>query len=420
MKALSFNRLVFIVFLILFRFSLDISYVFVISKVFAYDGFIFGFSVQQYAFSWIVYTLSFLFVRDRLYKVSDYFFSTALLSVLAPLTSLFGLDATRPLVPVLVVFFSIYFIYLFTRVKFISFDDLPVVRSGRAIGIGISVFFVGFLVVWYFVSGAALNLDFSKVYEYRAENAELSGGGILAYTNNWTYQIFNVFLMALALFYRRYAWFFVLLAIQVYFFAASTHKTVLFLPVLLVGVWYYFRKHSSLAIMPFAFTLIISLTLFSYFFLEDLWMSSLFSRRVFFVPANLTFVYFDFFENNPNVYWSNSVLSYFVAYPYNLSLTHVVGGYMGRDGMGANNGFVASGYAHAGFFGVFVYVVLIGVLLRIINDLTYNRMPLWLAVSLCVVPMRALLISSDLFTVMLTHGFIAAILLTYLVRVRSV
>ena len=97
-------------------------------------------------------------------------------------------------------------------------------------------------------------------------------------------------------------------------------------------------------------------------------------------------------------------------------MTHVIGRYLGNEQSGANNGFISSGFAHAGIFGVFFYSLIVGLTLRMINDITFNKLPLWLALSLCVVPLRALLISSDLFTTFLTHGFIAALLLMILVR----
>lgn len=420
MTVFSSNRIAFVSAAMIFRLLLDASYVYVISNVFSYEGFSFSFDRFSYIVSWIVFLLSLVFVRDRLLKVSDYFFTTALLAVIAPLTSLYGLDSTRPLIPVVVVVISIYLVSVITRVRLFSFKNLPFVASGELVAIGLSSFFVIFLVVWYLLTGVGLNLDFSKVYELRNENAELAAGGLLAYTNNWTYQIFSVFLMALSLFHRRYAWFVVLVVVQIFFFAASTHKTILFLPILLLGVWFYFRKSSSLTILPIMFSGVIILTLFSYLILDDYWLSSLFSRRVFYVPANLTFVYFEFFSENPKVFWSNSVLSGLISYPYDMTLTHVVGLYLGEEDLGANNGFVASGYAHAGLFGVSFYVLIIGLILRLINDISYNTMPIWLAVSLCIVPIRALLISSDLFTVMLTHGFIIAIILIYLVRAKNV
>jgi len=310
-------------------------------------------------------------------------------------------------------------IFSIVRIKLVSFKSLPTVRSGLSIVIWVSSAFVAFLVVWYYVSGVSLNLNFLKVYEFRAENAELAAGGILGYTNNWTYKIFSMTLFAIALMYRRYFLAILIFLIQVYFFAASAHKGVLFLPLLVFGVWFYFRKTNSLVILPLVFSSVIFLTLLTYFFFDSVFTSSFLSRRVFFIPANLTFAYFEFFDINAKVFWSNSVLSSFLSYPYEISMAKVIGAHLGNENMGANNGFVASGFAHAGLLGVFFYALIIGILLRIINDITYNTLPLWFAVALSVIPLRNLLISSDLFTVMLTHGFIVALVILFLSRSKN-
>jgi len=415
---LSKLKISFILAAISFRILLDTSYLNIISPLYEYSGFLVNLSVARYCLSWLIYLCAFIFVTARLIKVSDYFFVTALLSIIAPLTSLVGLDSSRSIFPVLVVVLSIFIIYAITRIKLISFSRLPTIKNGCRIAIFTASLFVVALMFWYYIAGVKFNLDFSKVYDFRADNAELSSRGILAYTNNWTYKIFNIFLIGFALHYKKYLVVVMLVLIQIFFFAATAHKSVLFLPFLMLGVWFYFRKTNSLVILPLAFSGIILMTLASYYLLDDIWLSSLFSRRVFFVPANLTFVYFDFFSQNPQVLWSNSVFSSFVTYPYDISMTHVVGRYLGKEDMGANNGFIASGFAHAGLLGVLFYALIIGFILRFLNDVTRNLMPIWLAVGLTIVPLRDLLVSSDLFTVMLTHGLIVTLILIYFARAK--
>lgn len=418
-NILNKNLILFVFLVLLFRVLLEISYVNVVSQIFAYEGYQLNFSYLNYVTSWVVFLSGFYLVRDRIYKVSDYFFITAFLAVIIPLSVLFGYDSERSFFPFFILLMAIFFINLVTRTKIISFKTLPTFKDGIRFVVVISAIFVAFLVVWYFVSGVSFNLNFSKVYDFRGENADLAAGGLLSYTNNWTYKIFNMVLFAIALRYRRYFLAIIIFGVQVYFYAASAHKSILFLPILIIGVWFYFRKTNSLAVVPFLFSSVIAFTLITYYLLGDILASSLFSRRVFFVPANLTYVYFDFFHSNPKVLWSNSVLSSFLTYPYDLSMAYVVGSYLGKEGMGANNGFVASGYAHAGLFGVFFYALIIGLILRFINDVTYYYIPLWFAVALSIVPLRSLLISSDLFTVMLTHGFIVALVVIFLARSKK-
>lgn len=413
----SRNKLLFFAALVVFRCALDFSYYNIIADVFVYDGFTARLDYGQYMLSWLLYSISFIFVNDRIQKVGHYFFAMAVLSVIAPLTSIYGLEANKSLFPVVITLVAIFLIYYVSSLSVFSFRKLPVVVGGEHLAIAIAVAFVVFLVVWFPVSGARPNFDLSKVYEYREVNSELTGGGILAYTNNWTYQVFSVYLISFSLYYRRYVLVLILLLIQLYFFSIASHKSILFLPFLVLGTWMYFRYSNSLLVLPVAYTAIICVTIISFYFFDDLLLSSLLSRRVFFVPANLCFAYFDFFSNNPHVYWSNSVLSAFSAYPYgDLGVPYVIGEYLERPGVGANNGFVSSGFAHAGLFGVFFYAIIIGLIIRLINDMTSESMPIWVAVAISVVPLRSLLISSDLFTVMLTHGFGMAIVLIYLSR----
>lgn len=416
----NMNKAAFIFFVLLFRAILDCSYSFFVSDFFSYDGYGFDFSISNYLISWGGYLVSIKILSDRLRKVSHYFFLTSVLSVIAPLTSIYGLDSSRPLFPVFITISSLLWIYFLSRLGLISFNRLPIVKSGRSIAVGISILFVVFLVFWFFVSGAKPNLDLSRVYEFRQANAELAAKGVLAYTNNWTFQIFSIYLICFSLYARKYSLCVIMLFVQVYFFAISAHKTILFLPVLVFGVWLYFRKSNSLLFVPIVFSAIILMSMISYYAFDDLWMTSLLSRRVFFMPASLCFTYFEFFSEHAYVYWSNSIFSGLLEYPYgDLGIPYVIGGYLGYPEMGANNGFVSSGFAHGGVGGVFFYATIIGLMLRLINHISSGYMPVWVAVAISVVPLRSLLISSDLFTVMLTHGFAVAVFLMYLSRKRA-
>ena len=410
------NLYKFIFCICLFRLLLEFSYVNVMSTVFAYDGYTLDFNRVNYIFSWVFYLITLLFVEDRMAKVSDFFFITALLSVVAPITVIYGYDSSRDLVAVLTLIFSLFFVKFITTFKFISFKKLAIVKNGISIVVIISLIFVFFLVIWYFFSGVNLNLNFNKVYDFRADNYELAGTGILSYTNNWTYQIFNITLFAIALLHKKYFFAFFIVVIQTYFFAASAHKIVFFLPFLVLSVWYYFRQTNSLVALPLSFSLILILALIYFYYSEVLFIPSLIIRRIFFVPANLAFAYFEFFSFNPKVFWSNGILSSFLSYPYDLSLTHMIGRFIGYDGMGANNGYVASGFAHAGYFGVLFYSIILGLLLKLIDDMTYNKLPLWFSIAISIGPLRTVLINSDLFTTMLTHGLFISLIIIFLSR----
>lgn len=419
-SVLNVNRMVFFTSIILFRGLLDFSYINYVSELFSYDGFFYEFDGWQYVVSWMLFLISLTIVSDRILKVSHYFFATAMLSVIAPLTSLCGLDSERPLLPVVVSITALLWVCFLSRLAVINFNGLPPVRHGRQLAVLLATCFVLFLVLWFYTSGAKPNLDIREVYDFRQANADVAAQGLFAYTNNWTYQIFSVYLMCMALYARRFLVFLLLLGIQIYFFAFAAHKSILFLPFLVLSVWFYFRYSDSLLMLPLLFIGILLISIIANVFWGDVWLISMVARRVFFVPADLTFSYFDFFSQHAHSYWSNSILSAFFTYPYgDVGIPYVIGDFLGKPEMGANNGFVSSGYAHAGVFGVFVYATILGILLGLLNGISSGFMPVWLAVAISIVPLRSLLISSDLFTVMLTHGFAVAMCLMYLSRKRS-
>ena len=402
--------------LVLFRALLDLSYVIIISPIFSYAGFTYSPSPSNYALSWVLLLFSFSLIRQNLTKVSDYFFFLAIMSVFMPITTLYGFDSDRDVIVVLIVLASLSLVHWVTDAKFVSFRQLPEVRYGVSVVVLISSIFVTFLIAWYYTSGVDLNLNFTKVYEFRRPNAELASGGILSYTNNWTYKVFSVTLFAIALLYKRYVLLVFIFLIQVYFYAASAHKSVFFLPIMILGIFYYVRSDYRAISLSLVFSSLIIFSIFSYFMAGDIIISSLFSRRVFFVPAHATFTYFEFFKDNPNVYWSNSFLSPFLHYPYDLQVPQVIGRYLGNAELSANNGYIPSGYAHAGLLGVIFYSLILGLILKLINDFTINRLPLWFAVALSIVPLRSVLTASDLTVVIVTHGLFIVLIIIFLLR----
>lgn len=410
------GKVFFLVACVIFRATLDLSYTKYVSVYYGYSGFDLVFDYLPYFVSWVIFVSCLFITPYKLNKLSDYFFVTANLSLVAPLTSLYGLT-DKSIYPLMVCVCAISLTYFMANSRFIKVPHVPLMRSGGRIAFYLSACMVVFLVIWCFASGAVrnFNLDLSKVYEFRDVNAELTNIGILAYINNWVYKVFTIFLLAYALYKRWYVMVLLCLVLQVFFFGISGQKSVLFMPVLVFGVWYYFRKSSSLVIMPLALAAIVGVSLALSIFTEHTLIGSLFIRRVFYVPSALTYDYFDFFEVHPHLYWGDSVLSWLVHYDYNQSLSELIGGYIGT-GENANNGFIASGYAQAGLIGVFIYVAILGLVLRFLDVVGRSCDALWLAIALTIIPLRSLVVASDLPVIMITHGFLIAIGLLLLVR----
>lgn len=409
--------MVFYFLLLLFRAIADFSYIYFVNPVFAYSGFSLELSTLPYLFSWILYSLSLPFVKPLINKVSDYIAVTFILFIFAPLTSLYGLT-NWSLEPVIITFLSFIVFIFIARSKLVKTPALPEVKNGPKLALTVSIVAVVGLLSWYLVSGAGFNLNLARVYDFRRGNAELANIGVLAYFNNWTYKIFSLFLIAYFLHKKKYLFVFFACCAQVVFYGYSAHKSVLFSIVIIFATWAWFSRKNNAYILPLGLIFVFSASLSSYFLLNEILLGSLFIRRVFYVPAYLTFQYFDFFSNNKFVYWSNSILSGLISYPYRMSVPMLIGDYEG-SGASANNGFISSGYAHFGYMGVFIYTVMFGYLIRFFDVFTKKLGVLWLSLAITIGPLRSALISSDLFTALLTHGLLLAILLIFLIRSDS-
>ena len=417
----SKDYIVFFISLVAFKFTLEYSYYFILSNVFSSVGYILDINITRYLFSWLLYILSFLLLKPRFNYVKDYFFLTAVLGVIAPLLVLWGLDYNRADFPVLINFLAIFLIY-FSYIFFFNNRGfkLPLVKNGKSISIISSVILIIFLLIWYPISGARYNISFANVYDYRGANAELSAFGFFAYLTTWIYKVFAVFLLAYSLLKKRYFFSIFLFITFILFYMANTHKSVFFTPFLVLSFWYYFNRYNNLYVVPFGFSILILSSIISYYFLDDIWMTALFPNRVFEIPAHLTFKYFEFFQNNNFLLFSNSFLKNFIEYPYNRDLANLISNYNGDPDSAANNGFISSAYAQGGVTVVFSYSIIIGFILSVIDKMVKKKeIKAWFALVILMVPLRDFLISIDFLTTLLTGGMIWGLILIYMVRNKS-
>lgn len=409
----------FILQIVLYRLLLDFSYFVFVHPIYSYNGFALEINVYAYIISWIAIATLLPLMNTSAKAISDYAILFTYLLVIVPLSSLYGLDFSRPIQPLAISIFALILIIFIVRIKFPNFRQLPRIKDGYKYAVVLSLICVFFVAINYRLSGVELNLDFEKVYDYRNSNALLASGGILSYINSWTYKVFNITLISLCLLHRRFFLLVIFLAIQIFFYAATAHKLVLFLPIFCLTCWFYFKRSNSLIFLPFLLNLLIMLILLLVVVYDLTIAGAVFIRRLFFIPAHLSYVYYEFFSVNPYFFWSDSVLSWLFKNQYNFNIAHTIGDYLGRYEMGANNGFISSGYANAGILGVLIYSFILALILRFANFLTINKLPIWLSLSILAVPLSNTILNSDLFTTMLTHGFGVALLMIYLLSSTS-
>lgn len=397
-----------------FRLCLDFMYLNFIVFYFGYAGFELSDNTYPYIISWVIVLIYSLFINANIVKPSDYFLMIAATSVAIPLTTIYGLSE-RSIEPVIATISSFIAMYFIVRFKAPYNIKLFKISKGKQVANYLSWFFVLILIAWYFISGAVryFNLDFSKVYDYRTLSAELVNVGIMSYITGWVYNVFSLYAISYALWKKNYAVVVLLFIIQTFFFGVSAHKSVLFTPFLVFGVWFYLQRFKTLLVIPISLSVILFFVYFLALYTDDILLPSLFIRRVFFVPAQLAFDWFSFFGENEYIYWSTSILSPFIDYPYHVGPPLLIGEYLGSDTTAANNGFVSTGYSHFGYIGIAIYVLIFSFILRFMNKVAQTT-PIWFILALTITPLRTAIVSSDLPTTLLTHGLLISLLLLLL------
>lgn len=411
------RRSVFIMGVLVFRFALEFGYVFFVNPMYSYAGFVSEPSWVKYVESWCLLLVTMLFVPWRLVRLSDCFIVLAYTGLIIPLLSLYALaDHARWIV--YAVLLQFFLVLLFRRGHLIH---LSPVKGGFTIAVWLSMALIAGLSVWYVASGgiAYMNFDLSRVYDFRREAGEVIAPGIFAYVNPWVWKIFGPLLLAVAI-WKRWWWVaaFVLMS-HAFWFSVANHKSILFYPVVILAISYWFRRSDGLSVLTLGFAIVVVTATIVFLVSGDALAASLFVRRLFFVTANNTFDYYYFFSENAKVWWSSSSVSMgLVQQVYELNPPDLIGEWRGT-GSHVNNSFLSTGYMHGGWWGLIVYGIIGGLVFRLVDSTGRGFLPLWVSLAAIVIPARSLVLSADLPTALLTHGIGLSILMMWLLKGKS-
>jgi hypothetical protein len=409
------KRSVFIFSAILFKVILEYTYINLVHPIYSYVGFYLDVSFVKYLEGWFVYLLFLLYTPHLLRQTSDFVINTLFFSFLSPLLVFYSLSNARR-EHLYFVLLGVLIIYLLRKGRKIK---IPIVNQGHIYAYFICILGIVTVISWLIFSGGLnfFNLDLTKVYEFRRDVGSVINIGIISYLNIWAFKVFGPFLLIIFLHKKNYGFASLVFLLHILWFGISSHKSVLFFPFVILFIYLWFRNSKGLSIMPISLTLVIFFSYLSFAFFDDNLLGGLFIRRVFFVPSFLTFTYYEFFSSQGFIYWSNSITSSFIHYPYDVNPAKLIGSYLASDGH-ANNSFLSTGYMHAGIPGIIFYSLIFVIILRLVDSLNYNSKYIWISVATIIIPMRSLVISSDLTTAILTHGILISLILLALSRYK--
>jgi len=392
-------------------FLLEYYYTSYVVQFYEYIGLNLHFILSKYIESKL-WTFFFVLVLYIIYRRSQFIYALylfLLLLIFVPGSIIYSYsDGSRLVFYSVVTFFVI--VALFSTIKF----QIRTLYLSDTVKYYLLLFFAVILLVPIF-SDLKFNIDINvlslnDIYEVRSEyKSNLSF--LSSYAFGWLAKVIIPVLLVYSLKRKNNLFVLFSLAILIYLFLVSGHKSVYFTPAVII-FYYFFGNDYSKKIkltMIFVFLLLLLINIPDSFTTNNIF-KSLFVRRVFFVPTILNQYYFDYFNHN-YVYLSHSIFKNFIDYHNDLMPAHLIAGvYFDKPEMSANNGLISDGFMNFGYFGVVLFSVLFSLLLALLNSIKLDSKYFGLFIFYMIT-----FISSAFLTVILTHGFWLVLLLAFII-----
>ncbi len=294
---------------------------------------------------------------------------------------------------------------LFTKIR-LNFNNVPVFNKKQALYLLLGILIIG-TIPYLLVYGPHINLKnllLIDVYETRTKMGALSN----AYFG-YTYSVFTKIIIPLIILFSLELKNKILLLLGVFylvlFYLFGAHKSVYGGLIVVFAFYKWSYAQSVKIIIKYSNVFIVLFLMLSVVNIDYPWILTF--RRIHFLPSLLDISYLDFFEEKP-LFWSGSILKRFIEYPYDVPHVNLIGAaYFNRPSMAANNGLISEGYMNAGTWGVLFNSFLVATYFAVLNSLRIPSKYMGLFVLVIFS-----FISSSVFTVFLTHGAIALLIIS--------
>lgn len=404
-----------IFFSVIYRIGLDILYVNYISTIFQYTGFSYAFSWGRYILSWIIFSpiLFFIYKYIKSDRFSDIIILFLIFLSFIPFSTMVafydGFDISFIFANVFYWGFLLLFMNLLPNFKIpllktTMLNDLILMAITGLMG-GVICF------ISYKYTGFHFTISLENVYTLRDAAREFSMPILLRYLFAASKAI-NPLLLLYGLTKKRYIYSACIVLMQILSFSINGSKTVFFSTLLSIILFYAYKK-KYLSKIPLLFAGITSASILETGIYDTIYILGYCIRRVFFLPNQLSWYYFDFFTHHVPDYFRQGFLKWFgVSSPY-MDIDHLIGMvYYGHADMGANNGLISDAFTNLGWLGIVIMPLVLTCFLKILNAFSRGIDP-----RICVISAMTIsfiLVSSFFMTSLFTHGIFAICFVLYL------
>lgn len=205
------------------------------------------------------------------------------------------------------------------------------------------------------------NFILQNVYTTREHFAERSSP-IYDYLFNWLVKAIIPFFIIYFLIKKKWLLATTVLLVLLYLYVISGNKLI-YITSFTILFFYFFGKDYYTKATYFIFALLgtlIAIPLVDNFLLQSNTLKGIFVMRMLFLPSQLNYNYFDFFEGRPLYFSESSFFKNLIDYPFDRPVGFIISEtYFNTSDMNANNGFISDGYMNLGYPGVVLNIAII-------------------------------------------------------------
>lgn len=418
LKFIKTDKVTFIfIWEILLLFLLSLIYVLIITKSYAYSGYILDFNLKRLLIFFPVCLIITIFGSNLKSNFGTTVWHIILILQFYPkiiyivfsngnLNILFG-----NLILLISLYFSTYISISNIRSSHLNIEDKT--RNFYVL-IGISVLFL-LPFIRYIPYIDLSNLFLKNIYQTRALFRTLEHTPFIGYLISPLSRVLLPSLLVVAIERKKSGSILIIIFLLAFLFLVSGALKSIFFGVFSVALFYYGKTYfDKLKIFFSIFTFILLLGLIEFYVFQSTLLTNLPVRRLMFTPSFLENYYFDFFKDN-HLYYSYSFLKGIVDYKLPEPVSMYVGEYLiGEPGLNANVGIIAEGFVSLGWYGVIIHSFIFSLIIIFIKSLNIDQKYFGIF-FIYVFYMNNAFIS----TLLLTHGLLFLILYSFLCLKRD-
>jgi hypothetical protein len=415
------NKLMLICMLIIYRIILDISYKDV-ENIYGHQG-LFKLSRSEFSFilSWLLFICFIPFILRQFEgkHLSNYSFVFLALFSLIPQIVSISYRSDYPLEYIILM--AVYWLLLTQLHHYIPpihlrFNPSRIIQKMPDL-ILISLL-VTVVIYSYQTTGLRFHFDIYNVYDIRAEARDY--GFIFPFNYLLSFADSALAFFAVLLIHRgRYIYFGITLLVIFINFSITGTKGILFILIFGLLGYYFIRNPKHLIRIMIAVVALSFLALVEVRLIDTFVLTFTFFYRMLFLPVEMHYTYFTFFQINEYDIYRQSFLKLFFDSPYQQNIQFLIGEYAINDITArANNGLFSDAYMNLGCVGIFIHPFVIVILLRFFDGAACRiDFKIWPVIALYI---SIILISIPFSTALFTSGFIFFIILMYTFSKKNV